>query len=194
MVTGLDLVALQLRIAAGERLPFRQEDVRRTGAAIECRITAEDARGGFLPASGRVDVVRLPSGPGMRVDTALEPGALVPTEYDPLIAKIVAHGRDRPEALARMRRALRETAIGGVPTTTAFHAFAVSEPDLVSGRYDTSYVGTHWPPPDEEVGDGAATAAAIAVVLAARAPRTSIDRDGARSAWAEAARLETLRE
>ncbi|MBI2983035.1 MAG: ATP-grasp domain-containing protein, partial [Chloroflexi bacterium] len=129
MVTGLDLVALQLRIAAGEPLPFRQDEITRRGAAIECRITAEDPANGFLPAGGLVDQVRLPSGPGVRVDSALEPATWVPNEYDPLIAKVITHGRDRSEAIARMRRALAEAIVGGVPTTIPFHAQVLAEPD-----------------------------------------------------------------
>jgi len=195
MVTGIDLVALQLRIAAGEPLPLRQDDVRPRGAAIECRITAEDPARGFLPAAGRVDLVRFPGGPGIRVDTALEPGTLVPTEYDPLIAKLIAHGRDRPEALARMRRALRETVVGGIPTTVPFHSYVLAEADLAAGRYDTGYVASHWPPRDAGIDDGQAAAAAIAGVLALRAPASRArDQGGTGSAWAAAARAEALRE
>ncbi|MBM4435560.1 MAG: acetyl-CoA carboxylase biotin carboxylase subunit, partial [Chloroflexi bacterium] len=167
-VTGLDLVALQLRVAAGEPLPLRQDEVERRGAAIECRITAEDPAQGFLPAAGRVDLVRLPSGPKLRVDSALEPGTWVPNEYDPLIAKIVTYGRDRAEAIARMRRALAETVVGGVPTTVPFHARVFAEPDFVSGRYDTDYIATHPAVTAARLDDGQAAAAAIAAVLAAR--------------------------
>jgi len=194
MVTGLDLVALQLRIAAGEPLPFRQDEIERRGAAIECRITAEDARGGFLPAAGRIDLVRVPAGPGVRVDTAIEPGSWVPNEYDPLIAKVITHGRDRAEAIARMRRALGETIVGGVPTTIPFHARVLAEPDFVAGRYDTGYVATH-PTAGAELDDGQATAAAIAAVLAARSRvLRRLTADGAMGPWAAAAREEALRE
>src|SRR5437870_12855759 len=125
MVTGLDLVALQLRIAGGEPLPFAQGDVVRSGAAIECRITAEDPHAGFLPASGVIAFVREPAGPGVRVDSALYDGMTVPNEYDPLLAKVIAHGRDRIEAIARMRRALEEMRVSGVPTSLAFHRSAL---------------------------------------------------------------------
>ncbi|MDE3112572.1 MAG: ATP-grasp domain-containing protein [Chloroflexota bacterium] len=192
LATGLDLVALQLRVAAGERLPFAQDEVVRHGAAIECRVTAEDARAGFLPAGGRVDLLRLPSGPGIRVDSALELGTWVPDEYDPLIAKVVAHGRDRAEALARMRRALRETLVGGLPTSLPFHAHVLAEADFVAGRYDTGYVGEHWPPPEPELDDRQTIAAAIAAVLAARATHAHPAADPARSPWAAAARAEAL--
>jgi acetyl-CoA carboxylase biotin carboxylase subunit len=195
MVTGLDLVALQLRIAAGEPLPFAQADIAPSGAAIECRITAEDPFSGFLPAGGRVEVVRLPSGPGVRVDSALEPGTWVPSEYDPLIAKVIAHGRDRAEALARMRRALAETVIVGVPTSVPFHSHALAEPDFMSGRFDTSYVERHWPPDETELEDDAATAVAIAAVLAARArAERLLPRAGGSTPWVTAARLAALRD
>jgi acetyl-CoA carboxylase, biotin carboxylase subunit len=194
MVTGLDLVALQLRVAAGDRLPFGQADVVRRGAAIECRVTAEDAGTGFLPAGGRVDLLRLPAGPGIRVDTALEPGAWVPNEYDPLIAKIVAFGRDRTEAIARMRRALRETIVGGPPTTLAFHTHVFGEPDFTAGRYDTGYVAAHWPRPEPELDDGQLTAAAVGAVLAARGRPRPLLVDPARDAWATAARADPLRD
>ena len=195
MVTGLDLVALQLRIAAGEPLPFGQDGIARSGAAIECRITAEDAMAGFLPAGGRIGAVRLPAGPGIRVDTAIEPGSLVPDEYDPLVAKVVAHGRDRAEALARMRRALRELVVTGIPTTTAFHAHVLAEHDFASGTYDTGYVASHWPPPDVELSSSQAVAGAVAAVLAVRTrgQRAAV-HNGAHSAWAAAARSEALGE
>jgi len=194
-VTGLDLVALQLRIAAGEPLPFRQGEIAPLGAAIECRITAEDAFRGFLPAGGRVDVVRLPAGPGIRVDSALEPGTWVPNEYDPLLAKLIAFGEDRAQALARMRRALAETVITGLPTTLPFHARVLAEPEFVAGRYDTAYVERAWPIRDPEIGDGAATAVAIALVLAERARgERARPRPAQASAWTAVAREAALRE
>ncbi len=194
MATGLDLVALQLRLAAGEPLPFAQDGIVRHGAAIECRITAEDALAGFLPAGGLVDLVRLPSGPGVRVDAAIESGAVVPDEYDPLIAKIVAHGPDRASALARMRRALAEAMVAGIPTTLPFHARVMEEPDFVAGRYDTGYVVAHWPPEGAPLDDDETIAAAVAAVLAQR--RALADRaaaNGALAPWAAAAREDALR-
>jgi acetyl/propionyl-CoA carboxylase alpha subunit len=194
-VTGLDLVALQLRVAAGEPLPLRQEQVERRGAAIECRITAEDPAAGFLPAAGRVDLVRLPTGPKLRVDSALEPGTWVPNEYDPLIAKVITYGHDRAEAIARMRRALAETIIGGVPTTIPFHAQVLAEPDFVAGRYDTGYVAAHPSVSRSDLDDGQAVAAAIASVLAVRSRvLRRVAPDGAVSPWASAAREGALRE
>jgi acetyl-CoA carboxylase biotin carboxylase subunit len=194
-VTGLDLVALQLRVAAGEPLPFRQDQVERRGAAIECRVTAEDPAAGFLPTAGRVDPLRLPTGPKLRVDSALEPGTWVPNDYDPLIAKVIAYGRDRAEAIARMRRALAETIVGGVPTTIPFHAAVLAEPDFVAGRYDTGYVAAHPDVARREIDDGQAVAAAVVAVLAARSGAVRrAPPDGAMTPWAAAAREGALRE
>src|SRR5207247_7850843 len=119
------LPILQLRIAGGEPLPFPQRDVVRSGAAIECRLTAEDPHAGFLPASGVIAFVREPAGPGVRVDSALYDGMTVPNEYDPLLAKVIAHGRDRIEAIARMRRALEAMRVSGVRASLAFHRSAL---------------------------------------------------------------------
>jgi acetyl-CoA carboxylase biotin carboxylase subunit len=195
LVTGLDLVALQFRVAAGEKLPFAQDDVRRVGCAIELRVTAEDARGGFVPSTGRIALLRLPSGPGVRVDHALFEGMVVPTEYDPLLAKIVVWGQDRPEALARARRAVRETIVAGLATSLPFHAHALADPDFVAGRYDTGFVAAHWPPADEpELDEGAMIAGALGAVLARRASAIRIANDGdGLSPFARAAREDALR-
>ena len=194
MVTGLDLVALQLRIAAGEPLPFAQKDVVRRGAAIECRITAEDPYEGFLPAGGRVALVREPAGPGVRVDSALFAGMTVPTEYDPLLAKVVVHGADRAQAIARMRRALAETRIAGIPTSLPFHRHALGDPQFASGRYDTEYVATRWPPAEpSDLSDGAAVAAALVAVLASGATARRPAPPAIAGPWARAGREEALR-
>jgi acetyl-CoA carboxylase biotin carboxylase subunit len=193
-VTGLDLVALQLRIAGGEKLPFAQGDVRRRGAAIECRVTAEDAHGGFVPATGRVALLREPAGPGIRVDSGLFAGLTVTSDYDPLLMKVIAHGADRAEALARARRAVRETIVAGLPTSLAFHAHVLDEPDFIAGRYDTGYVATHWPPRDAApLDDGAATAAALVAVLATRGRATRRPVASPDGTWARAGREEALR-
>jgi acetyl-CoA carboxylase biotin carboxylase subunit len=193
-VTGLDLVALQLRIAGGEKLPFAQGDVRRRGAAIECRVTAEDAHGGFVPATGRVALLREPAGPGIRVDSGLFAGLTVTSDYDPLLMKVIAHGADRAEALARARRAVRETIVAGLPTSLAFHAHVLDEPDFIAGRYDTGYVATHWPPRDTApLDDGAATAAALVAVLATRGRATRRPVASPDGTWARAGREEALR-
>ena len=193
MVTGLDLVALQLRIAGGEPLPFAQADVVRSGAAIECRITAEDPRAGFLPASGVIALVREPAGPGVRVDSALYAGMTVPTDYDPLLAKVIAYGRDRIEAIARMRRALEEMRVSGVPTSLAFHRSALFHQDFVTGRYDTGFI-EHWDARiAPELSAGATSAAALAAVLATRARGERHTLPPADAPWARAAREDALR-
>jgi acetyl/propionyl-CoA carboxylase alpha subunit len=194
MVTGLDLVALQLAIAAGAPLPFAQAEVVRRGAAIECRITAEDPAAGFLPASGGViALVREPSGPGIRVDSALYAGMTVATEYDPLLAKVIAHGRDRVEAIARMRRALEEMRIAGIPTSLPFHRSALFHQLFITGRYDTGFLAEWERRTREELPEGAVTAAALAAVLASRArsehrPVAPVDQPWARSAREDALR------
>jgi acetyl-CoA carboxylase biotin carboxylase subunit len=194
LVTGLDLVALQLRIAAGEPLPFAQGDVRRRGAAIECRVTAEDARRGFVPATGRIALLREPAGPGVRVDSGLFEGLTVTSDYDPLLMKIIAHGADRTEAIARARRGVRETIVAGLPTSLAFHAHVLGEPDFVAGRYDTGYVATHWPPRSElGLDDSEVTAAAVVAVLVARARATRRLAASPDGSWLRAGREDALR-
>jgi acetyl-CoA carboxylase biotin carboxylase subunit len=140
LVTGYDLVKLQIRIAQGERLPFGQQDVRQRGHAIECRIYAEDADRGFLPSPGRIERLRVPGGPGVRDDTGVYEGYEVPIHYDALLSKLVAHGHDRPDALARMRRALAEYHVAGIKTTLPFFERALAHPDFVAGDFDTSFV------------------------------------------------------
>ncbi len=193
MVTGLDLVALQLRIAAGEPLRFAQDEIARQGAAIECRITAEDPFAGFAPASGRVAVVREPGGPGIRVDSALFSGMTVPSEYDSLLAKVIAHGRDREEAMARMRRALEEMRVAGIPTSLPFHRTALYEQDFIAGRYDTDFVRQWDPKRVPELTNGAIAAGALAAVLAARSLGERRTLPVSDPAWARAAREDALR-
>jgi len=193
MVTGLDLVALQLRIAGGEPLPFAQGDVVRSGAAIECRITAEDPHAGFLPASGVIAFVREPAGPGVRVDSALYDGMTVPNEYDPLLAKVIAHGRDRIEAIARMRRALEEMRVSGVPTSLAFHRSALFHQDFITGRYDTTFVDRWDSRMATDLSEGATAAAALAAILATRARVERRALTVADPPWARTAREDALR-
>ena len=195
LVTGLDLVALQLRVAAGEPLPFAQKDVRRRGAAIECRVTAEDVRRGFIPATGRIVLLREPTGPGVRVDSGLFDGLTVTSDYDPLLMKLIANGADRAEALARARRAVRETIVAGLPTSLAFHAYVLDEPDFIAGRYDTGYVAAHWPPRTAiPLDDSAITAAALVAVLAVRGRATRRPVASPDGTWARAGREEALRD
>jgi acetyl-CoA carboxylase biotin carboxylase subunit len=192
LVTGLDLVALQLRIAAGEPLPFVQDGIRRTGAAIELRITAEDPFAGFLPQGGSIDFVREPGGPGIRMDSGLATPLTVPTDYDPLLAKLIAWGPDRPTAIARARRAVRETIVAGVPTSLPFHSFVLGERDFAAGRYDTDYVATHWGrPAGPEIMEGAAVAAALAGIARLRSQPRPVTADA--SPWSRSAREDMLR-
>ena len=136
MVTGLDLVKLQIWLAAGERLPLRQDEVRLAGHSLECRITAEDPDR-FLPSAGTLTLFRPPGGPGVRVDTHAYTGYTIPPFYDSLLAKIIVHGRDREEAITRMRRALDETLIHGVKTTIPVHQALLLHPSFAAGRTST---------------------------------------------------------
>jgi len=140
MVTGLDLVKEQIRIAAGEPLSFRQEDVRLNGHAIECRINAEDPDRDFAPSPGRVRSFHVPGGPGVRIDSHVYAGYEIPPYYDSMIAKLICHGADRQEALARMRRALAETIIEGVPSTVSFHLRMMQHPSFLSGDVNTRFL------------------------------------------------------
>ncbi len=160
LVTGLDLVHWQLRIAAGEALTFAQDDVSLRGHAIEARINAEDVGRGFVPSPGRITAWRAPSGPGVRVDAGAEAGWEIPRTYDSLLAKLVTYGADREEARRKMVRALDEFVVEGVPTTIDFHRFAVAHPDFIAGRVSTVTVEREWdlsaiaPAQPAEAGDG----------------------------------------
>lgn len=139
-VTGLDIVKAQIRVAHGERLAFTQDGVRLAGHAIECRINAEDPARDFTPSPGQVDRLRLPGGPGIRVDSHLFDGYRVPPYYDSLIAKVIAWGQDRDEALARMRGALSEMRIEGVHTTLPFHRRLFGDERFRDGHVHTRFV------------------------------------------------------
>jgi len=156
-VTGIDLVKAQLAIAAGESVQVRQEDIALRGHAIECRINAEDPSRDFLPGPGRVALLEWPGGPGIRVDSHLYAGYAVPPFYDSLLAKLIAWGRDRAEAIARMRRALDETRIGGVPTTIPFHRALLADRRFLEARVHTRFVEDAFavptPPIPEAAGD-----------------------------------------
>ncbi len=139
MVTGLDLVKAQIRIAAGEPLPLAQKDVVFSGHSLECRINAEDPDR-FLPAPGRVTDLRLPGGPGVRVDTHAYPGYLVPSHYDSLLAKVIVHAPSRAEAIARMRRALWEMRVEGIKTTIPAQQRILAHPDFLAGCTSTQFL------------------------------------------------------
>jgi acetyl-CoA carboxylase biotin carboxylase subunit len=139
MVTGVDIVKEQIRIAAGERLSFKQSDVTFTGHSIECRINAEDPET-FTPSPGVIKVFSVPGGPGVRVDTAAHTECTVSPYYDSMIAKIIVHGRDRHEAIARMRRTLEMTVVEGIKTTIPLHLKILSEPDFIAGKLSTAFM------------------------------------------------------
>ncbi len=140
MVTGIDLVATQLRLAAGEHLAFAQADVTISGHALECRINAEAPNVGFRPSPGRIGRWTAPDGPGLRIDTHVEAGAVVPPFYDSLLAKLIAHGRDRDTAIARMAEALGRFDVDGVDTTIPFHRRILAHPDFLAYRVHTRWV------------------------------------------------------
>ena len=140
MVTGIDLVKEQIRIAAGERIAYDQGDVRIHGHAVECRINAEDPSRNFTPIPGLVSGFHVPGGPGIRVDTHIYAGYAVPPYYDSLLAKLIAHGDTRQEAIARMSRALEEFIVQGIPTTIPFHEAVMQDASFREGRADTRYV------------------------------------------------------
>ncbi len=137
MVSGVDLVREQIRIAAGEPLSVDQEAVRLEGWAMQCRISAEDPWRQFMPNPGYLHMVRLPGGPGVRVDTYVYCGSYIPAEYDPLVVKLVAWGLDRQECLGRLRQALRECQLTGTPTNLPLIQRILSQPGFIEGRYTT---------------------------------------------------------
>ena len=142
-ITGLDLVEMQFRVAAGERLPLAQRDVRISGHAAEARLYAEDPERGFLPSTGKLAALELPTGEGVRVDTGVEAGSVVSPYYDPMIAKVIAHGEDREQALARLAAALGETVVVGPHANAAFLKALVSHPEFRAGQFDTGFIDRH---------------------------------------------------
>jgi acetyl-CoA/propionyl-CoA carboxylase biotin carboxyl carrier protein len=159
LVCGVDLVELQLRVAAGEPLPFAQPDVSFRGHAIEARVCAEDAARDFLPAAGRILAYERPA--GVRIDDGIETGSVVDTSYDSLLAKVIVHGDDRPQALARLARALSGLNILGVVTTTGFLRGLVSDPEVRAGRLDTGLIERRGVPPAPMQDAGVSVAAAM---------------------------------
>ena len=145
LVTGVDLVRQQLRIASGLALRLRQEDVTLQGHAIECRINAEDPEHDFRPCPGKTEFLHLPGGPGVRVDTALYPGYEVSPFYDSLVAKVLVHAPTRLEAIRRMRRSLEELVIEGYPTNSALAHLIMHDGEFVRGQYDTSFLDRNLP-------------------------------------------------
>ncbi|QQR86128.1 MAG: acetyl-CoA carboxylase biotin carboxylase subunit [Flavobacteriales bacterium] len=144
MITGLDLVKLQIRVAEGEPLPMKQEDLKINGHAIEIRVYAEDPANNFLPDIGTLTTYRPPQGSGVRVDDGFEEGMTIPIHYDPMIAKLITHGATREEAISRMERAIDDYAIAGVETTLPFCRFTMGHKAFRSGQYDTHFVRDHF--------------------------------------------------
>jgi len=140
MITGIDLIAEQLRVAQGDKLRFHQKDIEIRGHAIECRINAEDPDHNFRPNPGRISGYLPPGGPGVRMDSHVYTDYVIPPYYDSLIAKLIVWGSDRPAAILRMKRALRECAITGVPTTIPFHQKVLDDEEFSQGHVYTNYV------------------------------------------------------
>jgi acetyl-CoA carboxylase, biotin carboxylase subunit len=205
LVMGVDLVQWQLRIAAGERLPFTQESLVPRGWAIECRITSEDPANGFLPSTGRVQYLHVPTGPGVRWDGGIETGSEVTLYYDPMLAKLIVWAPDRAQAIARMHRALLELTIDGIDTSRDFHLRVMENEDFRTGAIEIQWLERHLaeltaaPAPHESV-----VRAAIAAVLLSewdrgtRRPSAATGPGAASVApagshWLEVARREALR-
>ncbi len=182
LVTGLDLVELQLRIAAGEPLALTQDDVRLRGHAVEARINAEDAGRDFLPAAGRVLVYRRAGGTGVRVDDGIETGSEIDTAYDSLVAKVITHAEDRAGALARLDHALSRTAILGVTTTTGYLRGLLGTDEVRSGRLDTALV-ERLPAPEAPFSDDQVAYAAALITLAQRHERRGDDPFDRADGW-----------
>ncbi len=202
MVTGIDLVHWQIRIARGERLtidPARA--LTPLGHAIECRIYAEDPDQGFMPAPGLIRGLRPASGPGIRDDGGVNAGYQVPIFYDSMIAKLVAWGGSRSDAIARMQRALAEYQVLGIRTTIPFFTWLMRQPEYQEGQYDTTWLdrlmvsrrGESFNELDETESRLVTIAAAIYASMAARAARPAVATDSVASAWQRAARLDALR-
>ena len=194
MVTGLDLVKLQIRVASGEKLPITQDDVVMRGSAIECRIYAEDPENNFFPSPGRIVMLRTPAGPGIRDDSGVYEGWTVPIEYDPLISKLAVWAATREETIGRMQRALREYRIEGIKTNIAFFLDVLDDPEFRKGDFDTSFIERfkrgERPPLQQAELDFAALAAAL-VHSTRSAPIESTSE--AASAWKVDGRQRALR-
>ncbi len=200
LVTGLDLVHLQLRVAAGERLPFRQQDVELRGHAMECRIYAEDPDNNFFPSPGKITRLLPPSGPGVREDSGVYEGWTVPLDYDPMLSKLIVHAPDRASALARMRRALDEYFIAGIKTNLPLFRRILGDPDFAAARIDTGFLDRLLAAPTaapESSSTFADIAAISAALFAATAPSTASNgrrsddqQKAAASGWKRAARSE----
>jgi acetyl-CoA carboxylase biotin carboxylase subunit len=205
LVTGLDLVHLQLRIACGEKLPFRQEDVSLRGHAIECRIYAEDPENNFFPSPGKISKLLRPSGPGVREDSGVYEGWTVPLDYDPMLSKLIVYAPDRVTAIARMRRALDEYFVGGIKTNLPLFRRILEHPDFLSARIDTGFLdrllASQIVPTKGTNGLAEIAAVSAALFAAAAQPKNghnggsaaAVERRNDSSAWKRTARSEGVR-
>jgi acetyl-CoA carboxylase, biotin carboxylase subunit len=205
LVTGLDLVQMQIRIAAGERLSFGQKDVQIRGHAIECRIYAEDPDNNYFPSPGKITLLLSPSGPGIRRDSGVYEGWSVPMDYDPLLAKLIGYGSDRDQAIGRLTRALNEYFVGGIKTNLSLFRRILRDPDFRAGKLDTGFLDRMLKrKEDAQVDPNAAEVAAIAAgvfavlssVAAAGANKpdsNGTSRVDGPSGWKAASRREALR-
>jgi len=187
-VTGLDLVKLQIAIAAGHRLPFAWETITPRGHAMEVRLYAEDPENSFFPSPGKILSRHAPSGPGIRVDEGVYEGWSVPMDYDPLLSKLIAWGNSREEAIARLRRALEEYSITGIKTNAALFRRILAEPDFLRAEIHTKWLDEvlRWPQPAARDNDGVTDAAAVAAALwhaTRNGNRPAAPADSAESAW-----------
>ncbi len=205
LITGLDLVQLQIRIAAGEQLPFQQDDVLIRGHAMECRIYAEDPENNYFPSPGKITMLLTPAGPGIRLDSGVYEGWTVPIDYDPLLAKLVGYGQDREQAVARLVRALEELFVAGIKTNVGLFRRILGDEDFRSGKVDTGYLerllrqesGSEPCGEERDAANVAAIAAAVFAVLDATSKAASngtggADNDASFSSWKRAARAEGL--
>jgi acetyl-CoA carboxylase, biotin carboxylase subunit len=199
MVVGIDLVKEQIRIAFGERLHRHQQEVEWRGAALECRIYAEDPANNFFPSPGLITRLTTPSGPGVREDSGVYEGWTVPLEYDPLLSKLAVWGPDREGAIARMRRALSEYEIGGIQTNISFFRRLLTHPDFIAGRLDTGFIArlmdSGWMSEDERFDESALAAMTAAAVLHSKFyTGNSRPADSSReTAWKRSGRAALLR-
>ncbi len=199
LITGVDLIAAQIKIAMGQPLPFKQQDIKLRGWSLEARINAEDPAKGFLPMPGRVDKLVMPAGPFVRVDSHLYPGYEIPSFYDSMIAKLIVWGSSREEAIGRMRRTLAEWKISGIPTTIKFHEALLKNEMFLSGDFTTKLIEENQSYFDhamlDEEEQEEAEAALLAVILAHQQEQKSkpaLNAQG-RCEWAERARAEAVK-
>ena len=198
LITGLDLVHLQIRIADGERLPFTQDEVVIRGHAIECRIYAEDPDNNYFPSPGKIMLLLEPSGPGIRRDSGVYEGWTVPIDYDPLLAKLIGYGTDRDQAIARLTRALNEYFVGGIKTNISLFRRILNDSDFRAAKMDTGFLDRLLKRKEDTVADDkaaevAAIAAGLFAALDTRSANESKDVIDRASKWMSAARREAMR-